>query len=86
MPPCSFVRSVYWAPPTSSRSRSFESRDWSSSRACGPSTSISPMCETSKTPQSSRTARCSGMTPSYCTGISQPAKGTIRAPRETWRS
>ena len=38
------------------------------------------MCETSKTPQSERTARCSGMTPSYCTGISQPANGTIRAP------
>ena len=30
--------------------------------------------------QSERTARCSGITPSYCTGISQPAKGTIRAP------
>ena len=44
------------------------------------------MCETSKTPQSVRTARCSGMTPSYCTGISQPANGTIRAPAATWRS
>src|SRR5215204_4358379 len=44
------------------------------------------MCETSKTPASARTARCSGMTPSYCTGISQPAKGTRRAPAATWRS
>ena len=30
--------------------------------------------------------RCSGMMPSYCTGISQPAKGTIRAPAARWRS
>ena len=44
------------------------------------------MCETSKTPQSVRTARCSAMTPSYWTGISQPAKGTMRAPAATWRS
>ena len=41
------------------------------------------MCETSKTPASVRTARCSWITPSYCTGISQPANGTIRAPRAT---
>ena len=26
------------------------------------------------------------MTPSYCTGISHPANGTIRAPARTWRS
>ena len=83
---CSFVSSVYCAPPTSTLSMSFESSDCSSSRACGPSNSISPMCETSKTPQSSRTALCSGMTPSYCTGISQPANGTMRAPSATWRS
>ena len=44
------------------------------------------MCETSKTPASERTARCSGMTPSYWTGISQPANGTMRAPAATWRS
>src|SRR5437763_16278700 len=56
--------------------------DWSSDvcssdliAPCDP-TSSSPMCDTSKTPQSDRTARCSGMTPSYCTGISQPANGT----------
>src|SRR5437868_7563459 len=44
------------------------------------------MCETSKTPESVRTALCSGITPSYCTGISHPAKGTIRAPSAAWRS
>src|SRR4051812_28219656 len=44
------------------------------------------MCETSKTPESVRTAMCSGITPSYWTGISQPANGTIRAPRATCRS
>src|SRR5438874_3397790 len=86
MPPRSFVRSVYWAPPTSTRARSFERRPWRRSCACGPSTSSSPMCETSKTPQSVRTVRCSAITPAYCTGISQPANGTIRAPSATWRS
>src|SRR5438105_15066285 len=44
------------------------------------------MCETSKTPESVRTAMCSGITPSYCTGISHPANGTIRAPSARWRS
>ena len=37
--------------------------------------SISPMCETSKTPAASRTATCSARMPSYWTGISQPANG-----------
>ena len=41
------------------------------------------MCETSNTPASVRTARCSWITPSYCTGISHPANGTILAPRAT---
>ena len=44
------------------------------------------MWETSNTPASVRTARCSAMMPSYCTGIAQPANGTIRAPAATWRS
>src|SRR4051812_12684696 len=46
------------------------------------------MCETSKRPAASRTARCSSVTPLYCTGISQPANGTIFAPSFTcssWR-
>ncbi len=33
-----------------------------------------------------RTVRCSARMPSYCTGISQPANGTRRAPAATWRS
>ena len=37
------------------------------------------MCETSKSPAAVRTARCSSTMPLYCTGISQPAKGTMRA-------
>ena len=41
------------------------------------------MCETSKTPASVRTALCSASTPSYCTGISQPANGTMRPPAST---
>ena len=86
IPPSSFVRRVYWASPTSSRETSFESIRWSISSAAGPSTSISPMCETSKTPESVRTALCSAITPSYCTGISQPANGTSRAPAATCRS
>ena len=45
-------------------------------RPPAPTVSISPMCETSKTPQPERTARCSARTPSYWTGISQPANGT----------
>src|SRR5262245_36184280 len=43
------------------------------------------MCDTSKTPELLRTARCSAATPSYWTGISQPAKGTRRAPSATCR-
>ena len=49
-------------------------------RACGPVVSISPMCETSKTPALVRTARCSSLMPVYWTGISQPANGTSLAP------
>src|SRR5829696_868647 len=86
MPPRSFVSSVYWAPPTSIRSRSFASSPCRSPRARGPSTSISPMCDTSKRPASVRTARCSGSTPAYCTGSSQPANGTIRPPSATCRA
>src|SRR4051794_19518820 len=86
IPPSSFVSSVYCASPTESLSRSLERVPCRSSSARGPSTSSSPMCETSKTPASVRTARCSGITPAYCTGMSQPANGTIRAPSSTCRS
>src|SRR5437667_1803095 len=52
-----------------------------------PVISNSPMCDTSNTPTSSRTARCSLLIPvGYVTGISKPAKGTILAPRATWTS
>ena len=44
------------------------------------------MCETSNAPAAVLTATCSGITPSYWTGISQPEKGTIRAPAARWRS
>jgi len=37
-------------------------------------------------PHASRTAMCSSRTPVYCTGISQPAKSTRRAPAASWRS
>src|SRR5512138_466917 len=44
----------------------------------------SPMCDTSNSPHLSRTALCSAVMPcGYCTGISQPAKGTILAPSAT---
>ena len=74
---------MYWAWPAGMRSRSFESIRWTNGIAPAPRISSWPMCETSKIPAWERTARCSGMTPWYCTGISQPAKGTIRAPAAT---
>src|SRR3990170_7509064 len=46
------------------------------------------MWETSTRPAAVRTALCSSMMPVYWTGISQPAKGTMRAPRRRcsgWR-
>src|SRR5918996_2948916 len=44
------------------------------------------MCETSNIPALVRTATCSCRIPSYWTGISQPAKGTSRAPAASCRS
>src|SRR3954453_3150783 len=44
------------------------------------------MCERSKTPTRSRTARCSSRMPEYWTGISQPAKSMSRPPSARWRS
>ena len=54
--------------------------------APGPVKSISPMCETSKMPTASRTALCSARMPSYWSGMCQPPKSTILAPRATCRS
>src|SRR5438445_3990554 len=44
------------------------------------------MCETSKMPTRSRTARCSSRMPEYWTGISQPPKSISFAPSSRWRS
>ena len=44
------------------------------------------MCEMSNSPAAVRTARCSSMMPVYCTGMSQPPNGTMRAPRATCQS
>ncbi len=74
---------LYCAPPTAIFATSFESSRCSSASAPGPRVSIWPMCDTSNMPTSVRTAMCSGRTPSYCTGISQPAKSTILAPAAT---
>ena len=75
-PPPSRQSTLYCAPPTGIAATSLESSRCSSSSASGPTVSISPMCDTSKIPQPSRTARCSARTPAYCTGISQPANST----------
>ena len=83
MPPSSRQSTEYCAPPTSSFERSLDKSRWRSASASGPEVSTSPMCETSKTPQAERTARCSTLTPSYCTGICQPANGTSLAPAAT---
>ena len=73
--------------PRGSAATSLDSRRWSRASApAGPRVSISPMCETSNTPAAPRTATCSSRMPAYCTGISQPAKGTSRAPAASWRS
>ncbi len=86
MPPRSFVSSVYWASPCESRSRSFESTPCRKAWASSPATCSCPMCETSNRPAAVRTARTSSITPAYCTGISQPAKGTRRPPDSAWRA
>ena len=50
----------------------------------GPVISNSPMCDTSNTPAAVRTISCSRVMPvGYCTGIANPANGTILAPRAT---
>jgi hypothetical protein len=74
----------YWAWPTSRREASFTATSSTSASASGPETWNSPMCDTSKSPAASRTARCSAWIPAaYCTGMDQPAKGTILPPRAT---
>ena len=67
---------------------SFVTRRESHFSAPGPSTVISPMWETSKSPAFDLTARCSVLMPvaSYWTGSSQPPKSTIRPPAAMCRS
>src|SRR5260370_743767 len=79
-PPLSLQSALYCAWPWLHLERSLVTSRCAASSARGPSTVTSPMCETSKMPTRSRTAACSSSTPLYCTGISQPANSTIRAP------
>ena len=92
-PPRSLSRKVYWHSPTPRRSTLFVSTPFSHAAAPGPQTKNCPMCEMSKTPSEPRTAWCSSRMLVYCTGIDQPPKSTMRAPRATcsacsgvWRS
>ena len=83
MPPSGWQRSEYCTCPTSSALASLVVRRCSAASAPVPSTSNSPMWLTSKSPTATRTARCSSMMPVYCTGISHPPNGTMRAPAFT---
>ena len=56
-PPFSLQRHEYWAPPTAIFDTSFDSISCRKASAPGPSTSTSPMCETSNIPAWVRTAR-----------------------------
>ena len=85
-PPSSRHSTEYWAPRSAIFVTSFERTRWRNASAPGPLVSTSPMCDTSNTPAFVRTATCSWRMPSYCTGISQPAKGTSLAPAASWRS
>ena len=81
MPPRSFVSSVYCASPGERRSRSFESTPCRKACAPAPATRAAPCARRRRRRRAVRTARCSSsITPAYCTGISQPAKGTRRPP------
>ena len=79
----------YWICPTASREASLLVSFWTAASASVPAISISPMWLTSNSPTRSRTARCSAVMPAYSTGMSQPPKGTMRAPSATcaaWRA
>src|SRR5690348_13262307 len=75
----------YWARPVVKASGFETTAPASASPAVAPSTMSSPMCERSNRPTRSRTARCSSRIEVYCTGIRQPAKSIMRAPRASWR-
>jgi len=79
-PPWWLRRPAYTACPSAALPRSLVMSAFALSSAPSPRNSISPMCETSNIPAAFRTASCSATTPVYWTGMSQPAKSTIRAP------
>src|SRR5271168_3508692 len=74
----------YCAWPTASFDASFMERAWIADSEPGPRNWISPMWLTSNNPTAVRTAMCSAVIPEYSTGISQPPKSTILAPRRRW--
>ena len=77
----------YCTPPASSAETSLQVTRLTRAFRSGPVISNSPMWETSNTPAAVRTAWCSArIPPAYCTGISQPAKGTSLAPDALWVS
>ena len=78
--PFGVISPEYWIWPTFSLDASLLVRCWMAASAWLPAISTSPMWLTSKRPARVRTATCSSVTPVYSTGISQPAKGTRRAP------
>src|SRR5438093_12488561 len=86
MPPSGWQSSEYWTWPAARGEASLVQSRWTMASASGPSISNSPMWLMSKSPTARRTARCSSTMPVYWTGISQPPKGTIRAPALTWTS
>ena len=82
-PALSLSMTEYCPCPTFSLLMSLVSMEFSHAAAEPPATVNCPMWEMSKMPQVSRTALCSSRMPVYCTGIFQPAKGTILAPSST---
>src|SRR5687768_5514440 len=72
----------YCTPPGSSALTSLQVTRFTKAFRSGPVISNSPMWDTWNTLAPVRTAWCSARIPEgYCTGISQPAKGTIFAPK-----
>src|SRR5260370_7352806 len=51
-----------------------------------PATRNRPMCDTSNSPATARTAKCSSRMDVYCCGMSHPPKSTMRPPSATCRS
>src|SRR6266516_2136241 len=82
MPPSSLSSRLYCAWPRPSCDRSLVTRCWRNSSE-SPATRNLPMWDTSNSPATWRTAKCSSRIEVYCCGISQPPKSTIRPPRAT---